>query len=140
MFMPWSDALSLDIPSIDGQHRWLVDATNALHDELSKASPEAGTVPDPGVIREIVEGLVDYTMNHFIFEEELFNRLGYPGADTHKEEHDKFTASILNLLQRFEDGEPVTYQTLEILKHWLTHHIMEVDRAYAPYLKARGVI
>ncbi len=133
-FMPWSDAFVLGIESIDSQHRWLVDATNRLHDQLSSDQP------DSAVVGEVLEGLVDYTMNHFILEEDLFNRLGYEETPAHKQEHDAFTNKAMNLLLNFEGGEPVTHEVMEFLKDWLQHHIMKVDRAYVPFLKANGVM
>lgn len=132
-FMPWTDALAMGIESIDKQHRWLVDATNRLHAEISKAAPERA------VLGEILEGLVDYTMNHFVLEEELFERLGYPETPAHKAEHDAFTATAMQLLLQFESGESVGLPVLDFLKEWLLHHILKVDRAYAPFLKAAGV-
>jgi hemerythrin len=132
-FMPWSDAFVLGIASIDKQHRWLVDATNRLHDQIESHQPENK------VLREILEGLVDYTMNHFILEEDLFNRLGYAEHDAHKAKHDEFSVHAVELLLRFEKGEPVTHETLEFLQNWLIEHIMKVDRAYVPFLKAHGV-
>jgi hemerythrin len=132
-FMPWTDAFALGIETIDQQHRWLVDATNRLHAEVSKAEP------DRAVLGEILEGLVDYTMNHFVLEEELFQRFGYPETDAHKVEHDGFTAQALDLLLQFEDGASVGAEVLEVLKAWLSHHILKVDRAYAPFLKVAGV-
>ena len=38
-FMQWTAELELGAGEIDGQHRWLVDQTNALHDELSGQAP-----------------------------------------------------------------------------------------------------
>jgi len=132
-FMPWTEAPQLGIDSIDQQHHWLVDATNRLHHEISQ--PE----PNRAILGEILEGLVDYTMNHFVLEEELFQRLGYPETAAHKAEHDAFTAGAMNLLLQFEDGDSVGPAVLDFLKEWLAHHIMQVDRAYAPFLKAAGV-
>ena len=132
-FMPWSDELAFGIESIDNQHRWLVDATNRLHSEVSKAEP------DRAVLGEILEGLVDYTMNHFVLEEELFQRFGYVENDAHKAEHDAFTAQAMNLLLEFEKGASVGPAVLDFLKDWLLHHIMKVDRAYVPFLKEKGV-
>lgn len=133
-FMLWSEALALGIESIDAQHRWLVDATNQLHDQIESQNP------DPKVVGEILEGLVDYTMNHFILEEDLFNRFGYPETPAHKQEHDGFTNQAMNLLLNFEGGDPVTEDALEFLKAWLIHHILQVDKAYVPFLKANGVV
>jgi len=132
-FMLWSEDLELGIATIDQQHRWLVDATNRFYDEISSAQPNRA------VLGEILEGLVDYTMNHFVLEEELFQRLGYPETAAHKGEHDAFTAKAMGLLLEFEGGAEVGAPTLEFLKDWLLHHIMKVDRAYAPFLLAAGV-
>jgi len=46
----------------------------------------------------------------------------------------------MNLLMQFESGESVGPPVLEFLKAWLLHHIFKVGRAYAPFLKAAGVV
>ncbi|MBA3996130.1 MAG: hemerythrin [Candidatus Accumulibacter sp.] len=133
-YMPWSEALSVGLKSVDEQHRWLVDATNRLHAELVKATP------DRAVMGRIIEGLMDYTMNHFIMEEELFERYAYPETAAHKAQHDHFTAQVMDTLVRFEDGEDVGQATLDFLKNWLIEHIMRTDKAYAPFLAAHGIV
>jgi len=132
-FMQWSNELSVGLGSVDEQHQWLVDATNRLHDELSR--PEI----DRGVIAELFEGLMDYTMNHFIMEEELFQRHEYPDAEIHKAMHNHFTQTIMDAMMRFEDGEDVGTDVLELLKNWLVKHIMVVDKQYVPFMAERGV-
>jgi len=132
-FMPWSEQFVLGIESIDKQHRWLLNATNQLHEQIESAQP------DGAVVRKILEGLVEYTVNHFIQEEELFVRFGYPELEAHQEEHDRFTRKTIHLLLNFEKGEAVTESALEFLKNWLVHHILVVDKAYAPFLKEHGV-
>lgn len=89
-FMPWSEEFRVGIDDVDEQHRWLFDATNRLHAEMNKETRNRA------VIAEIIEGLMDYTMNHFIMEEDLFQRYGYPKAAAHKALHDKFTSSIMS--------------------------------------------
>lgn len=131
--MPWSSALELGIAKIDEQHRWLVDRVNALHDELGKPAPSRQTLGD------ILESLVDYTMNHFIVEEDIFKRHGYPQTDAHLGEHNEFTGKIIVLLDQFHDGAEVGDETMALLKDWLTHHILIVDKAYVPFFKAKGV-
>ncbi len=132
-FFPWTDEFLIGIGTIDEQHRRLVDTTNRLAEEFDK--PE----PDREVIGEILEGLLADAMNHFIFEEELFQRFGYPQAAAHKSEHDGFSGDVLNLLERFEGGANVEHDALNLLKDWLSHHILIVDKAYAPFLKEKGV-
>ena len=129
-FMPWTSALELGIDEIDQQHQRLVDLTNQLHDELSHDLPRREAIGD------VLEGLVDYTHNHFIMEEVLFRKYAYSHEEAHEAEHGVFTGRIMDLLTRFEDGETVGQEALELLKDWLIHHICKVDRAYLPFFRA----
>ena len=131
-FMPWSSELEAGIELIDQQHRWLVERTNCLYDALSVENPDLSQVG------ELLEGLMDYTMNHFIVEEELFQRLGYPQGEAHKAQHDRFTAQIMGLLERHESGAASGQETLSLLADWLTHHILKVDKAYVEFFRERG--
>jgi len=131
--MPWNDDLVLGIAKIDEQHRWLVDRINELHDELSRAAPDRKTMGDT------LESLVDYTMNHFIVEEEIFKRHGYPQTDAHLAEHNGFTSKIIGLLDKFQAGAgDVGNDTMALLKDWLTHHILTVDKSYVPFFRSKG--
>ena len=125
-FMPWTPDLALGVEEIDSQHQELVRLTNALHDEISSASPHRET------IHGILEGLVDYTHNHFIVEEVLFQQHDYPETPAH---HNRFTEKAMDLLLRFEDGEEVSTEALDFLKDWLVHHICRVDRAYLSFFQ-----
>ncbi len=131
-FWPWSKELEVGIGEIDEQHKWLVDTTNELHDAM-----EAGA--NRQQVGDILEALMDYTMNHFIVEEDLFNRLGYPETEAHKAEHNKFTDEIMALIERHESGASAGEETLTLLKEWLTHHILKVDKAYVEHFRAHGV-
>ena len=133
-FMPWTSALELGIDEIDQQHQRLVDLTNQLHDELSHDLPRREAIGD------VLEGLVDYTHNHFIVEEVVFQQHDYPDTPAHKAQHDSFTGKAMDLLMRFEDGEEVTFEALDFLKEWLVHHICEVDRSYLPFLRAQNAL
>ena len=129
-FMPWTSVLELGFDEIDRQHQELVRLTNQLHEEL------CCPIPRREAIGAVLEGLVDYTHNHFIIEEVLFQRHGYPETAAHQAEHNGFTARAMDLLMRFEDGEEVSMEALDLLKGWLVHHICQVDRAYVPFLRA----
>lgn len=132
-FMPWSSELEVGIAQIDEQHRWLVDKTNQLYDSLASADA------DTAAVGEVLEAMMDYTVNHFIVEEELFQRLGYPESTEHKAQHDKFIAQVMDLLQRHEAGEVSGNETLSLLADWLSHHILKVDKAYVAHFRDHGV-
>ena len=129
-FMIWTDELSVGLPHIDHEHHWLVGATNRLHDELSKPAPSHAVVADT------LHGLMDYTVNHFVGEESLFERVRYPHADAHRALHDRFTAQVMGLIHDHEEGKDIGIATLDLLKNWLINHIMGADKAYAPFILA----
>ncbi len=131
-FMQWNDELSIGIAEIDNQHKWLFKLTNDLHSSLEKADVSNDE------IEEVLEQLVDYTMNHFIIEEELFERLGYPETAEHKAHHNVFCSNVMDLLLRHDSGEEVTSQMLDMLKNWLLNHICKVDKAYVEHFRAMG--
>lgn len=131
-FMPWTPTLEVGIAEIDEQHRWLVDQTNSLHDAMAEGA-------SPQQVGTLLEGLMDYVMNHFIVEENLFARLGYPETEAHQAQHNHFSGQIMSLLARHESGESVGTDALELLKDWLVHHILKVDKAYVSHFLAHGV-
>lgn len=134
LFMPWNEQLEIGIAEIDEQHRWLVDTTNTLHILLSTGSARADE------IGQILEQLMNYTMNHFIVEEELFERLGYPESAAHKAQHNVFCERVMDLLTRHDMGETVGLDALNLLKSWLTNHIVKVDKQYVKHFRAQGAV
>ena len=130
VFMPWTQSLELGIPMIDDQHKVLVDLINALHDASTAANPDRNAVTD------VLEGLLDYTHNHFIVEEVMFQKYSYPETNEHQAEHTSFTGKMMDWLTRFEDGEDVNNEVMDFLKDWLIHHICEEDRSYLPFMRA----
>ena len=132
-FMPWNEEFAVGIQEIDEQHHWLLDRTNELYDCLAESEPDHQQIAD------LLEGLVDYTMNHFIVEEELFQRFGYPEAVSHKALHDAFSARIMELLHRHEAGDVSGVETLDVLVNWLLNHIVKVDREYVGFLQQHGI-
>ncbi len=128
-FMPWSQELEIGIGEIDDQHQWLVSLTNQLHTHLSHGEP------DQTLIGDCLAQLLDYTMNHFIAEEELLRRLGYPETDAHVQQHNMFCQQVMELLDRHDSGDQVGCAALDLLKNWLINHITRADKAYVDYFR-----
>lgn len=135
IFMPWTKELETGISKIDEQHHWLVDITNKLYDSTNSGKT------DSVEIGKILEQLVDYTINHFIAEEALFATLEYPERAEHIKQHNIFTHKIYSLLEQHESGNNgvASEETLELLKNWLTHHIMKTDKDYIPFFAQKNI-
>lgn len=132
-FMPWSQDLEIGIGEVDEQHQWLVNLTNQLHAQMNDGQL------NPQRIGDTLEQLMDYTMNHFIAEEELIKRHGYPGADEHIRQHNAFCQQIMALQDRHEAGETVGNEAVDLLKNWLLNHITRIDKDYVDYFKANNI-
>lgn len=121
-YMQWTDDLDTGIQVIDDQHRRIVLYINQLH--------EADESGDRHKTAEVMEGLLDYTMTHFQFEEELQERAGYPFLKAHQRVHEIFMRRIADFRKRAEQGENILPELLSMLKVWLASHIKGDDRDY----------
>ena len=127
-YMQWTEDLNSSIKVIDDQHRRIVDYINEL-DRVDKT----GNAEE---LKFVLEALVDYTLTHFQFEEELMTRAEYPFFKAHKRVHEIFKRRIDTFLQRAAEGENVTPELLEMLKVWLSSHIKGDDRDYVEAVSA----
>ncbi|MCK9563526.1 MAG: bacteriohemerythrin [Bacteroidales bacterium] len=121
-FLKWSSDLETGIDVIDNQHRRIVEYINELHDAIERQSRDDVSV--------VLEELVDYTLSHFAFEEDLQEQSGYPFFHAHKKVHDLFKRKIAEFQQRFELGEDISRQLLTLLRTWLVNHIKRDDADY----------
>ena len=123
----WNEELETGIDVIDQQHKRIVELINQLN-LVSKGKAD-------GNVGDVLAELVDYTLSHFVFEEELMEEAGYPFSKAHKRVHDIFTARVNEYKMRFDAGEDVTDALRDMLSRWLFNHIKGDDKAYARVVK-----
>jgi hemerythrin len=128
-YFVWDESLNTGIPVIDSQHRRIVDYINQLQDAIS--------THDEGVVQEILDDLVEYTVSHFSFEEHLQEQAQYANFEAHKKTHEKFTARINDYQERFHAGEDIAETLLSDLRDWLIKHIKQDDADYVGVAKAK---
>lgn len=126
-YMKWTSDLNTDIQVIDNQHQRIVEYINQLHDAIEHHSRDE--------VGQILEQLVEYTLSHFAFEEDLQEQAGYPFVHAHKKVHELFTKKMADFQQRFELGEDISRQLLTLLRTWLVNHIKRDDGDYAESVK-----
>jgi hemerythrin len=65
----------------------------------------------------ILGNLIDYTKKHFKAEEALFAKWNYPGTPAHQKEHEKITATVLDLQAKCDAGRAaLSVSTITYLK------------------------
>lgn len=127
-YLHWSSDLDTGIESIDKQHQRILDYVNELN--------SANSAGDTAVTNRVLNELVDYTITHFAFEEELQEKAGYPFLRAHKRVHEIFAKRVAEFQKRAAAGENVAPEVLSMLKIWLVNHIKGDDADYAPSVKA----
>lgn len=129
----WSDDYSVKVPSIDAQHQRLVQMLNDLHDGMV-----AGHAAEK--VAEVLEGLIQYTAQHFAYEEELFAKYAYAETAAHVAEHQKLVEQVLAFKQKLLAKEAtITMELVRFLKNWLIGHILGSDKKYSPLLVEQRV-
>lgn len=128
-YVSWNDGMSVNVAVIDRQHQGLIDLINQLHQAMSQGQGNL-------VLREIVDGLLEYTALHFETEERHFRASEYPDSATHEKEHREFVTKVTDFKQGFAEGRlMLTLDVMDFLGDWLINHIQGSDAAYAPFLE-----
>lgn len=120
----WQAELDTGIDVIDQQHHRIVALINQL--------AEATTRDDQATV---LEELVDYTLSHFAFEEELMEESGYTFGPAHKRVHEMFVRRVGEYRMRFDAGEDIAGELKGMLVRWLFNHIRGDDKSYARHVR-----
>jgi hemerythrin len=126
-YMVWTRELESGIPVIDTQHKRLTEFINELHDACQTG--------DINETNHVMEGLLNYTITHFEFEESLQEKAGYPYLKAHKRIHEIFMKKVAEIRSRASKGENVAPELLALLNGWLISHIKGEDRDYVESVK-----
>ncbi|GAB6051698.1 hypothetical protein JCM17960_05180 [Magnetospira thiophila] len=123
MPIQWTADLALGHPQIDHDHRVLVDMLNRVESQI-----EVGA--SSGALEEVLVGLNKYVSEHFAREERIMEETGYSMIESHKGQHQRFTAKIKSLTEAYQ-SEPASVNLSQLhafLSDWLLTHIQITDQ------------
>ncbi len=125
----WEKKYETGILEVDLQHRKLVSIINDLHEAMSKGEVKKE-------LSSILLDLESYTRYHFTTEENIMSEKDYPDLNEHRRQHLYFISRIEEMTKRLEDGEfMITVDLNDLLKDWLSGHILGMDRKFAPFIR-----
>lgn len=130
--LQWQDSLSIGVEDIDAQHRAIL----ALIDELTAKRFRA----TPGTVGEALTFLRAYITKHFMLEEELMAKIGYPRLQEHVAVHEAFVNRVVAFEVDEEFGQSsqaLLEAMLDFLTEWFLRHIAGEDKAIGAYLRRR---
>lgn len=127
LLVEWREEFESGDPTIDAQHRDLVERANAL---LRCASSRDSDLPAS------LEDLIAHVQRHFSDEEAILEALGYPGLQQHKRHHQRLVTRAGRLHRRAASGEIRFSEIVEYLvQEVILGHMMSADREFYPLLK-----
>lgn len=128
----WKEYYSVNINSIDLQHKKLVTLINSLHNEINNGF-------NVDEVNNLISQFKESTKHHFETEENLLKENDYKLFLIHKEKHDELIEEVREFGENLIEDRADAISSLNIMIEKLKHHFLEMDRPYSPFLTARGV-
>lgn len=129
----WVDDYSVNIKEMDEQHKKLIQLINGFYDTLRSDV-------DKETISTLLNEVIDYTKVHLSREEEIMREYDFPEYETHKIDHDDFTARVMDIKKQYEEGDNSAVSKIAILLcSWLMNHIAFQDKKYGVHCNNKGV-
>ena len=129
----WKADYDLGIEDIDFQHHFFLNLINRLSEELRMTT-------EPSRRTALIAELNAYTRFHFISEENMMSKAGYPELDEHRQQHLDLISTLnsreamLQLRKSDESAEDI----VEFLQDWFVRHTVGEDRLFADYYHRRN--
>ena len=135
----WDEKYATGIHLIDSQHKELFSLTNELFHACMGDNEALKSV-----FKETMERMVEYVRFHFGAEQEMLQRINYPGYQDHKKMHDSLIKDILESVNEYNYGKKfVPNQFVRILRDWILSHIALTDKLYVAFIadqKKKGLL
>ena len=126
-YIKWKDYYSVNDPSLDAEHKQIIDCINELYSALHD--------PTQGVVtKRVLDKLVQYTQTHFKHEEDRLKEAEFPYFEAHKALHDDMKRRTIGL--RTHLTLVTTRDVLVFLKDWWLEHIQGEDKLYSSYMSS----
>jgi hemerythrin len=129
----WTTDFAVGIREIDEEHQRLFGFAEILHKAMLEGK-------GPATLANLHGDLLHYTGYHFAHEEQLMQRIGYPGYRQHRQEHENLRSRVRVIQDRLASGEiTMTIEVMRFLMTWLDRHITISDHRIGSYMKMRGL-
>lgn len=136
MHATFDDSLVTGNNLIDSQHMELIGKINKLVDCCEEGRGKIEAI-------KMLDYLAEYTEFHFSAEEDLQEKINYPGLAEHRQKHEDFKKSVSELYAMLEEQEGPTDAFVEAVNknviQWLYGHIKGFDCSVATYMQLNNI-
>ena len=124
MLRTWHTDLRVGVPEVDGDHKRICDALDALYDSIVRG-------PRPSELFVPLQDIVDIMTAHFCREELMMHDIGYEGAELHLKNHFEALRILSSMVFNCETNNiMIAGDTLALIKVWTIEHIMTYDKPF----------
>jgi len=117
----WKDEFSVGVPSIDHEHKELIELINWLNDIAHSGSSYDNVIDALGEIYAQISA-------HFALEERIMREALYDGYAEHKEDHEDLLDELLYIMDRVDDDGAYDESRLgSELNRWFSEHFRTHD-------------
>jgi len=127
----WDDSFLTGNALVDMQHQRVFER---LSDLVGLCEDGCDAVKLENTIRF----LVNQTVRHLADEEALMVEYDYPDLDNHKQMHEDYRATVIELAQRFEDdssSKELSQDVNKTIVRWLATHIRHEDKKICEFVR-----
>ena len=119
--LQWKPAYSLAIPSVDLEHREMIELINECYGRMDSGA-------DAEAIEQFLGDIHAGISAHFALEEQLMRKSAYPEFEAHKEDHEDLLDQIRDMMDVLaEDPEKGMQDLQERLGDWFGRHFATYD-------------
>lgn len=128
-FISWSEAYTLQVGTIDDEHKRIIEIVNALEHDRREGADIAALGRTLARLHEVIQ-------EHFENEEAIMKEHDYPYWAAHKEQHRQLNRDIYAARKLYSaDAESIDFDIfLAFLRAWLHQHIVRSDAIFASYM------
>jgi len=136
-FFKWDEKYCTNIQEFDADHKKLISLFNKVYDKVFQCKDIDA---ERELTDETLNELGDYVREHFMAEEKLMLKFGYPKYEEHKQKHDDFIKEVNKLIDQHIQGEvALSFSMFVLVKDWITHHILMMDKEYGRFFNERDI-
>jgi len=124
----WQANYDLGIEDIDFQHHYFLNLINRLSDELKMSTSQ-------GRRTALIAELNAYARFHFVSEENIMAKAGYPQLEEHRKHHLDLISQLNSNEARLqlEKSDQRAEDIVEFLQTWFINHTTGEDRLFADF-------
>ena len=131
----WKEEFTCYNEDVDNQHKRLFELVTDLYD-IVKLKDDYDHFDE---IAAIFKELSEYTVYHFGYEEELFDKYNYDPINKklHKLEHKSFINKVseIDLNEMDENQRGISIEIVMFVAKWVEDHILETDKKFGEFMK-----